>query len=136
MDPAAWRARLGAARVATLATLDGEGRPHLVPVCFACLEDDRIVSVVDDKPKRTPALRRLDHVRAHPDVCLLAHHYEEDWSALWWVRVDGTATVRPRADAGMLAALAAKYAPYAARPPAGPAIVITPTRWRGWAADG
>ena len=136
MDPAAWRARLGAARVATLATLDGQGRPHLVPVCFVVLDDDRIVSVVDDKPKRTRALRRLDHVRAHPDVCLLAHHYEEDWSALWWVRVDGTATVLPRADAEMLAALATKYAPYAARPPAGPSIVITPTRWRGWSAGG
>ena len=136
MDPAAWRARLGAARVATLATLDGQGRPHLVPVCFVVLHDDRIVSVVDDKPKRTPALRRLDHVRAHPDVCLLTHHYEEDWSALWWVRVDGTATVLPRADAETLAALAAKYAPYAARPPAGPSIVITPTRWRCWTAGG
>ena len=136
MDPAARRARLAAARVATLATLDGHGRPHLVPVCFACLDDDRIVSVVDDKPKRTPALRRLDHVRAHPEVSLLAHHYEEDWSALWWVRVDGTARVLDAADAVMLRALAAKYDPYVARPPAGPAIVITPTQWRSWSAAG
>lgn len=136
MDPAAWRARLAGARVATLATLDGQGRPHLVPVCFARLDDDRIVSVVDDKPKRTPALRRLEHIRAHPEVCLLAQHYEEDWSALWWVRVDGTAQVLDAADPGMLAALAAKYDPYAARPPAGSAIVVTPTRWRGWSAAG
>ena len=105
-------------------------------MCFACLDDDRIVSVVDDKPKRTTALRRLDHVRARPDVCLLAHHYEEDWSALWWVRVDGTAAVLGAADERMLDALAAKYRPYAARPPAGPAIVVTPTRWRGWSAAG
>lgn len=136
MEPAVARARLAAARVATLATIDAEGRPHLVPVCFACLDDDRIVSVVDDKPKRTPALRRLDHVRANPAVCLLAHHYDEDWSALWWVRVDGTATVLDAADAVMRGALAAKYAPYAARPPGGPAIVVTPTRWRGWSAAG
>ncbi len=107
-----------------------------MPVCFACLADDRIVSVVDDKPKRSTALRRLDHVRARPEVCLLAHHYEEDWAALWWVRVDGTAVVLDAADPGMLAALAAKYAPYAARPPAGPAILVTPTRWRSWAAQG
>jgi PPOX class probable F420-dependent enzyme len=136
MDPAAWRTRLAAARVATLATLDGQGRPHLVPVCFVCLDDDRIVSVVDDKPKRTAALRRLEHIEARPDVCLLAHHYEEDWAALWWVRVDGTAMVRDAPDPAMRRALAAKYEPYAARPPGGAAIVITPTRWRGWSAAG
>jgi len=136
MDPAASRARLASARVATLATLDAAGRPHLVPVCFACLADDRIVSVVDDKPKRSRALRRLDHVRARPEVCLLAHHYEEDWAALWWVRVDGTATVRDAPDPAMRRALAAKYEPYAARPPGGAAIVITPTRWQGWSAAG
>jgi len=134
MDPAAWRARLAAARVATLGTLDAGGRPHLVPVCFACLDDGRIVSAVDDKPKRSTALRRLDHVRARPDVCLLAHHYEEDWAQLWWVRVDGTASVLDVAEPVMLAALATKYAAYAERPPGGPAIVVTPTRWRGWRA--
>ena len=134
MDPAAWRARLGAARVATLATLDGQGRPHLVPVCFACLGDDRIVSVVDDKPKRTPALRRLDHVRAHPDVCLLAHHYEEDWSALWWVRLDGNGRLvdSDQEIESAKRALASKYLQYRELAIPGPVIALDVETWRSW----
>ena len=64
-----------------------------MPVCFA-VDGDRIVSVVDHKPKATTSLRRLDNVRAHPAVSLLVDHYDDDWTRLWWVRVDGTATVR------------------------------------------
>ena len=130
------RRRLAEARVATLGTVDLEGRPHVVPVCFAWTGDDRLVTAVDHKPKRTTALARLAHVRAHPAVTLLVHHYEDDWDALWWVRVDGTATVvdDPGAPTGLLAPLVAKYPAYAERPPAGPAIVVTVERWRGWSA--
>ena len=52
--------------------------------------------MVDDKPKATTALRRLDNVRAHPAVSLLVDHYDDDWTRLWWVRVDGTAVVARR----------------------------------------
>ena len=128
------RRRLADAPVATLGTLDGEGRPHLVPVCFASLPDGRIVTAVDHKPKTTTGLRRLEHVRADPSVSLLVHHYEEDWDALWWVRVDGTAVVVDPVGADLIAALTAKYDPYVEQPPAGPAIVVTPDRWRGWSA--
>ena len=38
-------------------------------------------------------LRRLDNVRAHPAVSLLVDHYDDDWTQLWWVRVDGAAAV-------------------------------------------
>ena len=38
----------------------------------------------------TTSLRRLDNVRAHPAVSLLVDHYDDDWTRLWWVRVDGT----------------------------------------------
>jgi PPOX class probable F420-dependent enzyme len=125
---------LGSAPVAILATLDDRGRPHLVPVCFALLAEDRVVTAVDHKPKRTTALRRLDHVRARPAVSVLAHHYEDDWAALWWVRADGTGTVVEQPGADLLAPLAVKYRAYAEQPPAGPAIVVTIERWSGWAA--
>ncbi len=128
------RHRLADARVATLGTVDGDGRPHLVPVCFAGTGDGRLVTAVDHKPKRTTALARLAHVRANPAVTLLVQHYEEDWDALWWVRVDGTAVVIDDPTAELLAPLVAKYAAYATRPPAGPAIVVTVERWRGWSA--
>jgi len=132
------RRRLGHARVARLATVDADGRPHLVPVCFA-LVMDRIITVVDHKPKTTTALRRLDNVRANPEVTLLVDHYDENWAELWWVRVDGRAAV---VDAGpdlddLLAALHEKYrGNYGPRASLGPAIVVDVQRWVGWSASG
>src|SRR6185437_5287115 len=92
MDRALMRSRVSEARVARLSSVRADGRPHVVPCCFA-LEGDVVFSAVDAKPKSTLALRRLENIRAVPDVALLVDHYEEDWSALWWVRVDGTARV-------------------------------------------
>ncbi len=104
-------------------------------MCFAALPDGRLVTAVDHKPKRRAELRRLDHVRANPAVSLLVHHYEEDWDALWWVRVDGDAEVvdAPVGEA-LLEPLVAKYAAYRTRPPSGPAIVIRVDRLTGWSA--
>jgi PPOX class probable F420-dependent enzyme len=135
MDEARCRARLAQARVGRLATVRPDGRPHVVACCFA-VEGDRVWTAVDAKPKATSRLQRLANVRANPWASLLADHYEDDWDALWWVRVDGGATVlgpgpeRERA----LAALVAKYEQYAAAPPEGEVIAIGVERWRGWAA--
>ena len=131
------RARLTAARVARLATVDEAGAPHLVPVTFA-LHEGRLVTAVDEsEPKRHPRLARLRHIRADPRVCLLADHYEEDdWSRLWWVRVEGRAEILSGpAREGPVDSLADKYPPYRAHRPAGPVIAVTPTRWTGWAAS-
>src|SRR5690349_16209891 len=92
MDATAARQRLSEARVARLATVDTTGRPHLVPVVFA-LDGDTIYFAVDSKPKRTRNLQRLRNIAANPAVCLLADQYQEDWTRLWWVRVDGAARI-------------------------------------------
>ena len=51
---------------------------------------------------------------------LLADHYEDDWTALWWVRADGRGRVldpgEPEAQHAV-ALLAARYEQYAATPP-------------------
>jgi PPOX class probable F420-dependent enzyme len=122
--------------VARLATADTGGRPHVVPIVFA-LAGDRIWTAVDDKPKRTRALRRLENARANPRVSVLADHYEEDWGALWWVRADGMARVIDVAEAphGM-ALLAERYPVYRLRPPAGPVVEIAVQHWSGWSASG
>src|SRR5918994_6654181 len=86
------RERVGAARVARLATVDAAGRPHLVPICFA-LEGEMLYSAVDEKPKRSQRLKRLANIRRHPHVSVIVDHYEEDWARLWWIRMDGTASV-------------------------------------------
>lgn len=128
--------RFVTAPVARLATLRADGSPRLVPITFVVM-GGLVCSAVDDvKPKTTRQLARLRDIAHDPRVGLLVDHYAADWSQLWWVRVDGTAEVQESGtlyDASMRA-LARKYLPYAAAPPAGPLVVISPTRWTGWTA--
>jgi len=121
--------RFAAARIGRLATVTATGRPHIVAVCFA-LSRGRVVTAVDAKPKSTRALARLENVRATGRASLLVDHYEEDWSELWWVRVDGVAEVIDSEAA--IDALAAKYEQYRTARPAGPVIAIVPERWSSW----
>ncbi len=132
--PAGAEERVAAARVGRLATVTADGRPHVVAVCFA-LAGGRIFTAVDAKPKSTRALRRLENVRATGRASLLVDHYEEDWSKLWWVRVDCRAEVLSESVAA-IDALAAKYEQYRAEPPAGPLIALTPEAWRTWVPSG
>jgi PPOX class probable F420-dependent enzyme len=129
LPPGTAEQRLALARIGRLATVTPTGRPHIVPVCFA-LSGGRIFTAVDAKPKVTTELARLENVRATGRASLLVDHYEEDWSELWWVRVDGVATVI-RSEAAV-DALAEKYEQYRVDRPAGPVIAIAPERWRSW----
>jgi PPOX class probable F420-dependent enzyme len=70
-------------------------------------------------------------------VCLVVDHYDDDWTRLWWVRLDGTARVvedGPERERGV-ELLVAKYAQYRERPPAGAVIVISVERVRSWSAS-
>jgi PPOX class probable F420-dependent enzyme len=129
------RQRVEEARIARLATLTPEGRPHLVPICFA-LDGDLLYTAVDEKPKRSRRLQRLANVRAHREVTVLVDHYDEDWSRLWWVRLKGAARVVEAGDEleTALRLLVGKYEQYRREPPGGPAIVIEIRDWRGWEA--
>ena len=120
--------------MARLATVGPTGQPHLVPVTFALVDAATIVTAVDHKPKRTTALQRLANIEANPLVSLLADHYEDDWSRLWWVRADGRARVCKAAPAGAAEALSERYPQYRARPPQGPFIVVEVQRFSGWSA--
>ena|SRR5918996_5945129 len=129
------RRRVAEAPVARLATTRADGRPHVVPCCFV-LEGDVIYTPVDDlKAKRTPDLLRLANIGRNPDVSLLIDEYVEDWSALWWIRLDGRAHVAEPGSPEHKAAselLVAKYEQYRASPPPGPTIAIDVSVWRGW----
>ncbi len=131
LPPAIAEERLAQARIGRLATVTPDGRPHVVPVCFA-LHDGQIFTAVDAKPKATRALQRLENVRAHGSASLLVDHYEDDWTRLWWVRVDGAAVIA-NSEAG-IDVLAAKYPQYRDQRPQGPLIAIAPERWRSWTA--
>jgi PPOX class probable F420-dependent enzyme len=131
------RRLFGSARVARLATRSRSGVIDLVPVTFALVGPDTVVTAVDRKPKRSTRLRRLDNIRADPRVTLLADHYDDDWSALWWVRARGRADVVAGGEQfqGAIEALRARYPQYRDVAIPGPAIVVAVTDWRGWAAS-
>jgi PPOX class probable F420-dependent enzyme len=129
------RTRLAGARVARLATAGADGQPYLVPVTFA-VDDDLIYITVDHKPKTTTKLKRLRNIRENPRVALLADHYADDWDALWWVRVDGWASIveDERAVTHPIDALAGRYEQYRQDRPGGPVIVIQADNWTGWSS--
>jgi PPOX class probable F420-dependent enzyme len=136
MEAGEMRERVAEARIGRLATINADGRPHLVPLCFA-LDGDVLYSAVDEKPKRSKRLKRLENIRNRPEVAVIVDHYDEDWTQLWWVRLDGTARVL---DTGSerehaLALLRSKYEQYRVQPPTGPVIVVRIERWRGWSSD-
>jgi PPOX class probable F420-dependent enzyme len=120
------------APVARLATVDANGRPHVVPICFV-LEGDTLYTAVDEKPKRSRQLKRLANIEADPHVEVVIDHYEDDWSRLWWVRLRGVARIveDPRA----VELLAAKYPQYREQPPAGPVIAVSVEERSEWTAS-
>ena len=131
------------ARVGRLATVDGEGRPSVVPFCFAIIDaaDPVVVSVLDEKPKRVGdrQLARVRNIEQNPHVAFVIDRYDEDWSRLGWIQVRGDATVLAPGDEGhaaALAALRAKYPQYRAMALEGRLVIhISHLRARSWWAD-
>jgi PPOX class probable F420-dependent enzyme len=120
------------ARVARLATVGADGRPHVVPICFV-IDGKELYTAVDEKPKRTRQLKRLQNIEANPQVEILIDHYEDDWSRLWWVRLRGTARIVD--DRRAVELLAAKYPQYREQPPPGPVIAVTIEERSEWTSS-
>ena len=135
----AWAlALLRDARVGRLATADGAGRPLVVPVCYV-FDGARCYSAVDAKPKQTRNLRRLKNIADNPQVSLVIDQWDEDWSRLRWVIVEGRAdVVQTGVDfARAIDLLVAKYPQYQALPldrAGGAVIAVTPHRVLAWRA--
>jgi PPOX class probable F420-dependent enzyme len=125
--------RLSSARVAHLATITPDGKPHLVVITFAVV-GDAVAHMIDDKPKTTRRLQRLANVEATPRASLLVDGYDEDWSKLWWVRVDGGVSIASSGDLWESArsSLGEKYPQYRGSPPGGPAIFLAIDRVTHW----
>jgi PPOX class probable F420-dependent enzyme len=119
------RSFLASARRATLATIAPDGRPRLVPICFALDPDGPVLyTPIDEKPKRSTDLTALARVRdllADPRASVLVDRWDEDWARLAWLRCHGTASLmEPGAlsfdateHAMAVAALRQRYEPYA-----------------------
>ncbi len=142
------RGLLAESRTATLATLDPNGRPRLVPCCYAADPvRDRLWTPIDEKPKHSADPRRLGRVTdltAWPAVSLLVDRWSEDWSKLAWLRLHGTAVLLEPDDRGALAeraiaiaALRERYRQYLEHDLEGrPIIAVDITDAARWAAGG
>ncbi len=141
LDAPAWAIEfLRDARVGRLATADAGGHPLVVPVCFA-FDGAHLYSAVDAKPKRTKNLRRLRNITENPHVSLVVDEWNEDWSRLRWVIVEGTGDVLERGEefARAIDLLRAKYPQYRAMAlsrESGALVRVKPTRVLAWRASG
>jgi PPOX class probable F420-dependent enzyme len=102
-------------RVARLGTADRAGQPLVVPVCYV-FDGQVCFSAIDAKPKRVPArgLRRVRNIEENSRVSLVVDRYDEEWSRLCWVIVQGRADILTGGPdrAGAVDLLRAKYAQY------------------------
>jgi PPOX class probable F420-dependent enzyme len=133
VEPGTARRRLGEASVGRLATVSPGARPHIVPCCFV-LRGDVVYTAVDGKPKSGRSLRRVQNLGANAAFALLVDHYDDDWSSLWWVRVDGSGRiVGDDAEAGEAARLlAGKYRQYRDVAIPGPVLALDIGSWTSW----
>lgn len=135
-------------RRAVLGTTSQSGRPRLLPVAFAVVEDEAeliVYSALDEKPKTVSDphdLARVRDVRARPAVALLVDEWHEDWTRLSWLRLDGTATLlepdgaATGEHASAVAALRDRYTQYETqRLEDRPILRIKVDRVSGWSAE-
>jgi PPOX class probable F420-dependent enzyme len=127
-------------RVARLATVDGTGRPLVLPICYI-VAGNTVYSATDAKPKRVPVhrLKRLRNIQDNPHVALVIDDYGEDWTQLAYVILQGTAEIvtggAPFERA--VAALREKYAQYQYMPiQENPMIAVHLTHVVSWGAVG
>ena len=128
-------------RVARLATLDPNGWPTVLPVCYV-VDGQSLYSGVDEKPKRVSSARlgRIRNIELHPRVSLVIDHYEDDWSRLAYVLIWGLAAVLDPGSAEharAIALLREKYPQYLTIAiQKQPVIKVTPRRSKFWSTEG
>ncbi len=125
-------------KVARLATVDGLGRPLVVPICYY-FDGGFIYTPIDKKPKRASPkeLRRVRNIIENPNVSLLIDEYYEDWTKLCYVIINGRAEIIESGEEyqNSLRLLSEKYTQYADMKLSGlnlPVIKIIPERIISW----
>jgi len=122
-----------------MATVTPDGKPHVVPFVFVLLGDEshlRAYWAVDQKPKKSARIKRIENLEANPALQFVVDGYADDWDLLWWVRVSGIARMVDsdveRVQA--ITALERKYPRYVQAPPAGPVIAVDVQAISSWEA--
>ena len=119
-----------------LGTVDADGGPHVLPVCFTWA-GDVIWTAIDGKPKKTVELQRIKNIESNKKVSFTVDRWDEDWSRLAWLQARGTANILKSGAESKKAieALVSKYAQYKDMSLAGPIIRLDVDKWVGWSAE-
>ena len=82
------------ARVARLATVDSECKPHLIPVVFV-FDNYSYFIPIDEKTKRSrpEKLKRAKNIQHNSNVTLLIDDYNENWRKLYFIMIQGKASI-------------------------------------------
>lgn len=126
------------ARVARLATIDSEFKPHLVPVVFV-FDGSHFFIPVDEKRKtaKPEKLKRIRNIQDNPNVTLLIDEYSEDWTKLAFVMIQGKASVATKEEGNIQVReaykkLMTKYLQYQKVSVGEMCIIITPKKVASW----
>lgn len=132
-DQEAWQ-RVRGSDHGILGTIHPERGVDMVPVVYA-VHGNRIVIPVDTvKPKATTRLQRLENLAADSRCTLLVEHYDDDWSRLWWVRINGEA--REAKGPEIWPALRQRFPQYVDEGSIAGGIALAVTAITGWSANG
>lgn len=90
------------ARLARLATIDSEFKPHVVPVVFV-FDGNHFFIPIDEKRKtaKPEKLKRIKNIQDNPNVALLIDEYSEDWTRLAFVMIQGKASTASKTDGNL-----------------------------------
>ena len=126
------------ARVARLATIDSEFKPHLVPVVFV-FNGNHFFIPVDEKRKtaKPEKLKRIRNIEDNPNVTLLIDEYSEDWTKLAFVMIQGKASIATKEEGNIQVRqaykkLMIKYLQYQKVGLGERCIIITPKKVASW----
>jgi PPOX class probable F420-dependent enzyme len=131
-----------AGRVGRLGTADSSGEPFVIPFCYAW-DGAALYSAIDAKPKRVAAgsLRRVRNIRENPRVSVVIDEYDEDWSRLRWVVIQGRAEILTggpefRRGADLLLEKYPQYRRMGLSADGGTMVKVTPGRISHWSFAG
>ena len=129
---------LEAARIGRMATVDNNGMPHIVPICFVYISG-LIYTPIDKKPKTTSvnSLKRIQNISSNPNVSFLIDKYYEDWDRLYYLKISATSVLIDSGDEyeNALMSLCEKYPQYQDMDLLNlglPVIKITPLKIVSW----
>jgi len=125
------------AKVARLATVDQKSHPYVVPVVFVFHENSFFIPL-DEKVKTVNArkLKRVKNIEKNPNVTLLIDKYQNDWKKLFFLMIQGKATITNSKNSKLMdiihKLLISKYPQYKKIGIGNSCITINPTKVTFW----